>query len=169
MIGLVSQLAATPALAGNINAVINGKSFHLNASRDWNEANVGFGFEYEFAQRTAWKKIVMVNGFLDSDENPSYMAGGGLHRRLFQSERPNGLGVYAGLNVFVMTREDVRNNKPFPGVIPSLTIWNDKFGMNLTYIPRKGIGLATDLRVVDPTLSGVVFLQFKVSLDQLMP
>ena len=42
-------------------------------------------------------------------------------------------------------------------------------GMNLTYLPRKAVEEATNSRSVDPTLSGILFLQFKVRLEQLMP
>ena len=71
-------LAMSPAQAGSINAVLNGKSYHLDSSYDWNENNTGLGVEYEFAQKSAWKKILMANGFRDSTDNMSYMAGRGI-------------------------------------------------------------------------------------------
>ena len=36
-------------------------------------------------------------------------------------------------------------------------------------MPKHAIEEATNSRAVDPTLSGVLFLQFKVSMDQLLP
>ena len=77
-------LVSSPAPAGTVNAVLNGKSYHFNSSYDWNENNSGLGLEYEFEQTSAWKKIVMANGFRDSTDNMSYMAGAGLHRRLYE-------------------------------------------------------------------------------------
>jgi hypothetical protein len=81
----------------------------------------------------------------------------------------SGFYVYAGLNAFVMTRDDVENSKPFPGVLPSVSIGNDKVGFNLTYLPRQAVESATQSEIVDPTISGILFIQFKVSLDQLLP
>ena len=166
---LLLVLAMSPAQAGSINAVLNGKSYHLDSSYDWNENNTGLGVEYEFAQKSAWKKILMANGFRDSTDNMSYMAGAGLHRRLYETEKLAGFYVYAGLNAFLMARDDVNGSKPFPGILPSVSVGNRRFGVNLTYLPRKAVEETTNSHIVDPTLSGIVFLQFKVSLDQLLP
>ena len=161
-------LSATPALAGKSHAVVNGRSYHFNASYDWNENNYGFGLEHEFEQKSAWRKVVMANGFRDSNSNMSYMAGAGLHRRIFETEKLDGFYVYAGLNAFVMTRDDAGSD-PFPGILPSISIGTGKVGMNLTYLPKQAIESTTNSTVMDPTLSGVLFLQFKVSLEQLLP
>ncbi len=111
----------------------------------------------------------MANGFRDSTNNMSYMAGAGLHRRIYETDELAGFYIYAGLNAFVMTREDVNGNKPFPGILPSVSIGNDKVGLNLTYLPKKAVEKTTGSGMVDPTLSGILFLQFKVSMDQLLP
>ena len=50
---LVLMLSSSSAMAGSINAVLNGKSYHINSSYDWNENNKGLGVEYEFAQKSA--------------------------------------------------------------------------------------------------------------------
>ena len=165
---LLIALFSSPAWAGKSHVVVNGKSYHFDSSYEWNENNYGFGLEHEFEQKSAWKKIVMANGFRDSNSNMSYMAGAGLHRRVFETEKLDGFYVYAGLNAFLMTRDDA-NSETFPGILPSVSVGNAKFGMNLTYLPKQAIESATDSRVADPTLSGVLFLQFKVSLEQLMP
>lgn len=168
IVALLIALCPSPAWAQKSHAIFNGKSYHLDASHDWNENNYGFGLEHEFAQKSAWKKVVMANGFRDSNDNMSWMAGAGLHRRIFETERLAGFYVYAGLNAFIMTRKDVGRD-PFPGILPSVSIGNDKFGVNLTYLPRKAVEAATASHVVDPTLSGIMFVQFKVSMDQLLP
>ena len=162
-------LTSQTATAGGINAVLNGKSYHLDSSYDWNENNTGLGVEYQFKQKSAWRKVLMANGFRDSTDNMSYMAGAGLQGRIYETHKLGGFYVYAGLSAFVMTRDDVNDNKPFPGILPSISIGNDKVGFNLTYMPKKAIEETTSSHVQDPTLSGILFLQFKVSLDQLLP
>ena len=77
--------------------------------------------------------------------------------------------MYAGLNAFLMTRDDVNGGKPFPGLLPSLSVGNDNVGLNLTYLPRRAVEEVTNSRMVDPTIDGIIFLQFKVRLDQLLP
>ena len=166
---LLLVLSASPALAGTLSAVVNGKSHHFNSTYDWNEDNYGFGIEHQFEQKSAWRTIAMANGFRDSTDNMSYMAGAGIHRRLYETHKLAGFYVYAGLNAFVMTRADVNGSKPFPGILPSISIGNDKVGFNLTYMPKKAVEEATNSMMVDPTLSGILFLQFKVSMDQLLP
>ncbi len=169
ILALVIVLSSSNASADGINAVLNGKSYHFDSSYDWNEDNTGLGIEYQFRQKSAWRKIVMANGFRDSTNNMSYMAGAGLQRRIYETHKLGGFYVYAGLNAFVMTRDDVNNSKPFPGILPSVTIGNGKIGFNLTYLPKKAIEETTNSEIVDPTLSGILFLQFKVSMDQLLP
>ena len=166
---LCLTLASPSAMAGSISAVLNGKSYHVNSSYDWNENNTGFGIEYEFSQKSAWKKIAMANGFRDSADGMSYMVGAGLQRRLFETDRLDRFYVSAGLSAFLMTRDDVNNGNPFPGVLPSLSVGNSKFGVNVTYMPRKAVEKVTNSHVLDPTIEGIVFMQFKVSLDQLLP
>jgi hypothetical protein len=143
MLAPLIALSPSPSMAGKTSAVINGKSYHLNSSYDWNGDNYGFGVEYEF--------------------------GAGLHRRIYETDALAGFHVYAGINVFVMTREDVNGNNPFPGVLPSIMIGNDHAGFNLTYLPRKAVEETVNAGIIDPTITGILFLQFKVSLDQLTP
>lgn len=160
---------SSPAAAGQFSAVVNGKSHHFNSSYDWNEDNLGAGLEYQFDSPTPWKKIVMVNGFRDSADKMSYMAGAGLYRRLFATDRLSGFYVDAGLNAFLMTRDDVNNGNPFPGVLPSVVVGNGIVGLNLSYMPKWAVEKTTSSTFVDPTVSGILFLQVKVSVDQLLP
>ena len=169
VVATLLSLSSAPAFAGKLSAVVNGKSYHFNSSYQWNENNYGFGVEHEFTQKSAWRKVAMANGFRDSTDNMSYMAGAGLHRRIYETDELAGFYIYAGLNAFLMTREDVNGNKPFPGILPSISIGNDKVGLNLTYMPKKAVEKTTNSGMVDPTLSGILFLQVKVSMDQLLP
>ncbi len=168
ILALLVLLVSPSAYAGEFSAVINGKSLHLGSDEDWNEQNYGLGIEYHFSTQSHWKPVVMANGFRDSDDNMSYMAGAGLHRNLYSTERLNGLYVDAGINAFLMTRKDVNENRPFPGALPSLTVGNRHMGLNVTYLPRKAVEKLYDSRMMDESISGIVFLQFKVSVSQLL-
>ena len=155
-------------MAGNLSAVFNGKSFHINSSKDWNEKNYGLGLEYQFDTQSKWQKVVMANGFRDSDNHMSYMAGAGIHRRLLRTNRFSDFYIDAGINAFVMTREDVNDNQPFPGVLPSLTFGNRYGGFNLTYLPMRAVQKLVNAKSKRPTVTGVFFLQFKISLGELL-
>ena len=156
----------SPAMAGSFQAVINGKSFHIDSDYDWNENNFGVGIEYEFEPRSLWIKTLMANGFRDSRDNMSYMVGAGLHRRLLSSERFAEIYFDAGINAFVMTRDDVDDGKPFPGLLPSFTLGNRYVGLNLSYVPKSFVQKYMKANNVDPDMDGVIFLQFKVRLDR---
>lgn len=169
-LGLVLAIASAPAVhAGQWSAVLNGKSYHLGSTHDWNESNYGAGIEYQFTSASRWKTVVMANGFVDSTENMSYMAGAGLHRRVFESERYLDSYIDIGLNAFLMTRDDYEDGRPFPGLLPSLIVGNRHVGINLTYLPKVAVEKLTSATINDPSLSGIVFLQFKFSLDGLQP
>ena len=171
--GLLFVLAVvaptSSAIAEKLSVVVNGISYHVDSSYDWNEANYGLGVEYQFSSQSRWKTVTMVNGFRDSNDEMSYMAGAGLHRRLVESERLAGFYLDVGLNAFLMTRKDVNDNRPFPGVLPSLTMGNRHMGINLTYLPKKAVQDVLKADMTDPTISGIVFMQFKVSIDRLLP
>lgn len=160
-------IAAQPAWCGELSAVLNGKSFHLNATEDWNENNLGFGVEYQFATESRWKTIVMANGFRDSSDQASFMAGAGLHRNLIATDRWDGLYVDAGINAFIMTRKDIDDNRPFPGALPSLTVGTQHVGFNLSYLPSMAVEKLYDAHMVDDGISGIVYLQFKVNVSRL--
>lgn len=158
-----------PADAEKLSVVLNGKSYHLDSSYDWNEDNTGIGLEYRFNTDGRWQPIAMANGFRDSNDRMSYMIGGGLHRRLWTSERMAGFYVDAGINAFLMTREDVNDNRPFPGVLPSLSVGNRHVGINVTYLPTSAVEEIMDTAIVDPTISGILFVQLKVSINSVLP
>ncbi|MDH3275770.1 MAG: hypothetical protein OEM99_14665 [Gammaproteobacteria bacterium] len=168
-VALLISAPVSSALAGNFNAVLNGRSIHVDASQDWNEDNAGLGLEYQFATESRWKKQLIVNGFRDSNEDMSYMAGAGLHRTLYTTNRLNGFYVDAGINAFLMTRRDVNDNRPFLGAVPSLSVGNHHMGINLTYLPVKAVERAIGVRMTDDTVSGIFFLQFKVDVSRLLP
>lgn len=156
-------LATPPSEAGQLSAIVNGKSVHVGALEDWNENNYGFGLEYEFESVSRWRWKIMANGFVDSVDNLSYMAGGGLHRRIWDTTHFYDLHFDVGVNAFLMTRDDVNDDRPFPGALPSLSIGNRYVGANLTYLPRKAVELMYQSDDVDRGIKGIVFLQLKLN------
>ena len=114
---VTALVSSTAAFAGEAHFVLNGRSHHVDSSYDWNDNNTGIGFEYQFEQKSAWRKIAMANGFRDSNDGMSYMAGAGLHRRLFETESLAGFYVYAGLNVFVMEMIERTGNHAPPAFL----------------------------------------------------
>ena len=167
---LTFLLSCSTVLAGEMRTVINGKSFHVGSKQQWNEKNYGLGLEYQLQSRpgSRWKPIFMANGFRDSNDEMSYLAGGGLHRNLLTSQQFNGLYIDVGVNLFMMTRKDVNDGRPFPGALPSLSIGNRTMGINLTYLPRMALEHITPSQSMDKNIKGVVFLQFKTNISQLI-
>ncbi|MEK7206836.1 MAG: hypothetical protein AAB134_03000, partial [Pseudomonadota bacterium] len=90
-----------------------------------------------------------VSGFVDSNKNPSYYAGGGALRR-FQGEK---LHFDVGLVGFIMTRKDFNNDKPFLGALPAFSVGGKSFSVNMTYVPK-----------VEPKAVPLVFFQLKIRL-----
>ena len=164
---LAALLASLSAEAGEISALVNGKSLHIGAREEWNENNYGLGVEYAFASESRWKWTVMANGFVDSVDNISYMAGGGLHRRIWQTERVQGLHIDLGLNAFLMTRRDVNRGRPFPGAVPSISVGNRHIGANLSYLPRIAVELMYQSDDVDRGITGILFLQLRLNASLL--
>ena len=146
---------------GGWDVVFNGRAVHMNAAKDWNEDNWGLGVEREFVSNTSpWVKLALANGFQDSMGNPSYMAGGGIKRRF----RPGADDFYVDVGgiAFLMTREKVNGNRPFPGVLPAATFGFKRIALNLTYLPESISDRVTNSRTYDPSMHGVFFLQLKL-------
>lgn len=158
---LLLALLSAPSQAADWNIVLNGKSVHIDAANDWNESNWGLGFEREFDTDARWVKVALGNGFRDSRDHMSYMAGGGIKRRFRPRRLANEFYVDVGVVGFVMTRRDVSHNKPFPGVLPALTVGTRNVAVNLTYLPESMAERATNVSRVDPDVNGILFLQLK--------
>lgn len=164
---IVCSAAVLASFCNNANAqsdwdvVLNGRAVHMNASGNWNEDNWGLGIEREFAAPSSrWVKIALANGFNDSMGNPSYMAGGGLKRRFrFNSED---FYVDVGGVAFLMTRENINHERPFPGLLPAATFGFKRVALNLTYMPEGIVDRVTNSKKHDPTMEGVFFLQLKL-------
>lgn len=163
---VLSVATLAPAMANEWNVVLNGRAVHINASESWNEQNWGLGFEREFVTRSRWVPLVVGNGFRDSGSQMSYMAGGGIKRRFLLPELAGDFYVDVGLVGFMMTRRDFNGNKPFPGVLPTLSVGNSKMALNVTYMPQTAVNR---INRRDPSLSGVLFLQLSMDAGMLMP
>lgn len=153
--------AAAQSSDGGWDVVFNGRAVHMNAAKDWNEDNWGLGVEREFVSSTSpWVKLALANGFQDSMGDPSYMAGGGLKRRF----RPGADDFYfdVGGIAFLMTRERVNGNRPFPGLLPAATFGFKRVAVNVTYLPESIADRVTNSRTYDPSMHGVFFLQLKL-------
>ena len=153
--------SATAQSSGAWDIVLNGRSVHMNAAYKWNEDNWGLGFEREFPTPSPWVKVALANGFKDSMGNQSYMAGGGIKRRFYL--RSDDFYVDLGGVAFMMTREDVKHNQPFPGVLPAATFGFKGIALNLTYMPESVVDRVTNSKKYDPSMEGVFFLQFKLN------
>ena len=141
--------------AEQLHLLLNGKAKHVNPKPnvELNERNWGGGFEYDFGRRTSrWVPFITASGFIDSLENPSYYAGGGMLRRYVLSRKLDDLHVDIGVVGFLMTREDFYHGRPFPGALPVLSFGSDKIAMNVTYIPA-----------IDKRIAQLWFMQLKVS------
>lgn len=163
-LAICSCLPAGSALAGQFDFVVNGRSYHVNSDYDWNENNFGVGLEYEFDRRSRWIWSVYGNAFIDSQDHMSYMVGGGLKRRLFQSQRPAGYYFDAGLAAFVMSRQDFNDYLPFPGVLPTVSFGMKNIGFNVSYVPKFVVRDIANAKILDPEVKGVFFLQMKFRL-----
>lgn len=148
-------LTATAATADEWNLLINGKALHLGspAGSNLNEKNWGLGIQYDWERANdKWRPFATVSEFRDSNNNTSYYAGGGaMYRFQFDSAH-----VDVGAIGFLMTRKDYRNNEPFPGVLPALSVGTKHVALNITYVPK-----------VEPKSVPLWFFQLKINLSSL--
>ena len=74
--------------------------------------------------------------------------------RRFSLKPKTNLHLDAGLIAFIMTRKDYKDNEPFPGILPTISVGNEKIAINITYIPK-----------VHPKIVPVWFFQLKIPLS----
>jgi hypothetical protein len=61
----------------------------------------------------------------------------------------------------MMTREDVNNNQPFPGLLPAMTVGTRRIAVNFSYLPDSVVDRVTNAHLKDPQMNGVLFIQLK--------
>jgi hypothetical protein len=164
----VAALCSTASIhaQGDWDVVLNGRAVHVGARKEWNEENWGFGVEREFNSSGRWVKVALANGFRDSREDPSYMAGGSIKRR-FRISSDGSWYFDAGVVGFVMTREDVNRNRPFLGALPAVTVGAKRVAVNVTYMSGDAVDSVTHDKLRDPDLDGVFFIQLKLDASLL--
>ena len=162
-VGLLAIGLFGVAEAGQWDIVLNGRSIHVDADKDWNESNYGLGIEHEFNPDARWVKVALGNGFRDSEDQMSYMAGGGIKRRFQLPVGQRRVHMDLGAIGFFMTRHDVNSNEPFPGILPAFSVGTRQFSVNLTYLPGQYAERIAGARSADPDLDGIIFMQFKIN------
>jgi hypothetical protein len=162
-VGLLAVGLFSAAEAGQWDIVFNGKSIHVDADKDWNEANYGLGVEHEFNPDARWVKVALGNGFVDSEDHMSYMGGGGIKRRFRLPLGQQRIHMDVGAIGFLMSRHDVDSNAAFPGILPAFSVGTRDFSINLTYLPGQFAEKYAGARTADPALDGIFFLQFKLN------
>lgn len=125
---------ASTGFAEELHLVVNGKAVHFGDG-DYNEENWGLGVEYTFTPRNDWIKFVSAGFFKDSSYNTSKHVGGGIKRRYRLDNDEDGWFVDLGATAFLMTRKDYKDNNPFFGALPFMTVGNGPVALNVTYIP----------------------------------
>jgi hypothetical protein len=163
LVCLLSCFVTGPAQASDWGIVVNGKAYHVNSTYDWNENNWGLGFEREFNQRSRWVRMAVGSGFIDSQNSMSYMGGGGLKRRFLIPRIGQDFYVDIGAVAFLMTRQDINNNKPFPGLLPTLTVGSRHIAVNLAYLPGSVADAVSGIRTIDPNIDAIYFVQLRLS------
>ena len=161
----MTSLFAGTASAGQFDLIVNGLSYHADTDHEWNESNYGLGFEYQFDSDSSWIWSLNANAFIDSVNNMSYMAGGGLRKRLIESDGASGFYFDAGLNAFMMSRKDVNDYLPFPGILPTISTGFRNLGINLTYLPAFASKELVKSNVSNPDIGAVYFVQFRVRMN----
>lgn len=134
---------------GELHGVINGKAYHFDRSQDWNENNYGLGFEYDFDARGDWIPLITGSSFKDSFKQTSLYLGGGVKRRFLLTKDASGFHADVGIVGFLMTRKSHNDNKPFPGVLPFVSLGNEYVALNITFIPK-----------VSPKFANLLYFQF---------
>ena len=144
-----------PAYADELSVLLNGRAIHLDSQPGitYNENNWGLGFQYDMAPvEEKWVPFVTVSEFKDSNKNTSYYAGGGfLHRTNFEWGKTP-MHFDAGGIVFLMKRKGFKNNDPFAGILPAVSLGTPRVSVNMTYIPK-----------VDPKMVPLLFFQLKIT------
>lgn len=141
------------AWADEMSLLVNGKAIHINppAGKDLNQKNWGLGLQYDWAPvKNNWIPFASASGFIDSNYNPSYYAGGGALRRFHY----DGMRVDLGAIGFFMIRKGYNHERPFLGVLPAFSVGTEKVALNMTYIPK-----------VEPKVVALWFFQLKINFS----
>ena len=138
-----------------LHLVLNGKAYHFDRSKNYNEDNWGLGFEYDLDKSDNWIPLLSGSSFKDSNNQISNYLGGGIKHR-FELDNA-GMGIHFDIGVigFMMTRKDYHSNDPFFGALPFISVGNDKVALNATYIPS-----------ISPKHTSLAYFQLMIKLAE---
>lgn len=154
---LAALIGIKSANADEMHLIINGRAIHFNERPGvhYNENNWGAGFQYDMGSKSdEWVPFITGSGFIDSNRNASYYAGGGIMNRSYFTIGDSKLHTDIGVVAFLMTRKGFRDGEPFFGALPAFSVGSDKVAVNMTFIPQ-----------VDPKAVPLLFFQLKISLS----
>ncbi|MBV7486072.1 lipid IV(A) palmitoyltransferase PagP [Bordetella sp. BOR01] len=116
----------------------NRSMYSASKIREFNEAAWGGGFGRSIYDEDGdWQGLYAMS-FLDSHKRIQAMAGYGF---LKIAEISQHWRLGAGYTLFVMSRKDINNYIPFPGVLPLVSAQYRRASVFATYIPgRSGSG-----------------------------
>ena len=134
LVVLFSVLSLTVS-ADELLVVINGKALH-EGNGSYNENNWGLGFEYDFKPKSKWIPFVAGSSFKDSNKQTSNYLGGGYKYRIPLDSTKDGWRVDLSIIAFLMTRHDYKDNSPFFGALPFVSIGTSRAMLNVSYIPK---------------------------------
>ncbi len=125
------------ATADELHFIVSGNANH-SEDQNLNENNSGWGFEYDFEQRGNWIPLITGASFLDSTSRTSRYLGAGSKRRYRLKFGSGDFHIDAGAFEFLMKRYDYKDNDLFLAALPFVSLGNDWFAINVTYVPEVG-------------------------------
>lgn len=148
--------------ANEIGMIINGRSIHTEEEAEeekvtYNEENWGTGLQYSFdTQPNGWKPFISASGFVDSNNNSSYYAGGGYLHRVNTLSMGDTITTSLGAVGFLMSREFPDGTRLLPGVLPMLSLDVQYLSFNITYVPENS-----------STQIPIYFIQIVLPIDEI--
>lgn len=127
--------------ASHWNLYLSGYSYHDRATysqsqlRKMNEATWGGGLGHSMRTESGNEQSVYVMGIRDSNYRPQWMAGYA-YEWMLPLKSDGGLELGAGLTVLVIRRHDWYDGRPFPAVLPMMSIGNRSAQLLATYVPH---------------------------------
>ena len=148
-------LLPTLVAGDELHLIFNGKAYHFDRAKNYNEDNWGVGFEYDLGKSDSWIPLITGSRFKDSNNQNSNYLGGGIKRRFELDNSSLGMHVDVGIIGFLMTRHDYNDNDPFLGALPFVSVGNEYIAINTTYIPS-----------ISPKHTSLVYFQLMIKLTE---
>jgi palmitoyl transferase len=136
---------------GSPTLLLSGYSYHLRSTYDaehlakLNEEAWGLGYAKAIDDaKTDWHALYGL-AFRDSHDNIQAMVGYGWQTYWGP---PAGLKVGAGLTAFIVSRPDIANGIPVPGILPLLSVRYDRAQLLIAPIPKVSQGTTGNGNVI---------------------